>query len=375
MNDTAIQLACIALAAVIIVGIVIYTISQNSKNKGCSDLADGASPGGIGSGDATFDDIMGNFYVKSSYNSCATGDWTHGFVDACALSKVISHGCRMLDFEIYDMEGYPVVATSQKVKYGSKNSYNFVPLTAALKIIENEAFSGNINGSDPLFLNFRFATKHISVVDEVANLLTDSRYPTLSSRFLSPQYSAAEVQRRRDAAMKNITQGDTPIAVQDMPLRTLYQKVIIMADFGQLSNRIITSSKLYELVNVCPGDFQSYSYNEMLGMGPADIQAQALNFLAMGAPDDPANAVYKSADPDKITPFSNGVQFCAMNFQTADDTLLNYNKEFASFAFVMKPQTLRRDRNANKVTLPDQRKPAPPVDITTSTGQRIYIPT
>lgn len=366
------QLVCVAVAAVVVLGVVIYVISQNSKNKGCSNIADGVPPTSVGSGDMTFDDIMGNFYVKSSYNSCATGDWSHGFVDVCALKKVIGNGCRLLDFEIYDMDGEPVVATSQRVKYGSKESYNFVRLSEALKVVENEAFSVN-NGSDPLFLNFRFATQHPTICDEVAKLLTDARYTTLTSRLMPPQFSAAEVQRKRDAAMQNITQDETPKTIQDVPLRNLVQKVIILIDFGQLSNRIITTSKLYELVNVCKGDFQAYSYNEMLSMGPADVQAQALNFLAMSTPDNTSNSLYRSDDPDKITPYSNGVQFLAMNFQTQDDILKLYNSDFEKFAFKHKAANLRRNINASVVELDEPRPPAEPVDITTSTGNHIYI--
>ena len=127
-------------------------------------------------------------------------------------------------------------------------------------------------------------------------------------------------------------------------------------------------------MNVCQGDFQAYSYNEMLGMGPADVQAQALNFLAMATPDSSANSLYRSEKPDKVTPVSNGVQFCAMNFQTEDEVLALYNTDFEKFAFIRKPGNLRRNKDANKTVLPDPRPPEKPVDITTSSGQRIYIP-
>lgn len=368
------QLAWLAFSAVVIIAIIIYVISQNSKNKSCKEMTDGVAPMAIGSGDANFDDIMGNFYVKSSYNSCATGEWSHGYVDACALSKVIGHGCRLLDFEIYDMDGEPVVATSQRVKYGSKNSYNYVTLAAALKVVEGEAFSGNVNGTDPLFLNFRFATQHPQICDKVANLLTDARFSTLTSRLLPAQFSASEVQRKREAAMQSLTQDETPKTIQDMPLRKLVQKVIILVDFGQLANRQITTTKLYELVNVCQGDFQAYSYNEMLGMGPADVQTQAMNFLAMATPDSSTNVPYRSDKPEKVTPFSNGIQFCSMNFQNADEILGLYNADFEKFAFRRKPENLRRNKDANKTVLPDPRPPEKPVDITTSSGQRVYIP-
>jgi len=378
--SNAVQLGLLAVSAIIIIGVIIYVVNQNGKNNFCKAFIDpkseeaNATRGAVGARDLNFDDIMGNFYVKSSYNSCATGEWSHGFVDTCALKYAISLGCRFLDFEIYDIEGEPVVAMSQTLKYGSKNSYNHVALVEALKVVEAEAFSENNNGNDPLFLNFRFATQHPSICDKVANLLTDARFTTMTSRLMPPQFSAMEVEKNREADMQNLTQSETPKTIQDVPLKNLVQKVIILVDFGKHANRQVTTTKLFELVNVCQGDFQGYSYNEMLGMGPADIQAQALNYLAMASPDNSANAIFRSDNPEKVTPFSNGVQFCAMNVQTNDDVFKMYSEFFELFAFVRKPENLRRDKNANKVELPPDRPPAPPVDITTSSGQRVYIP-
>jgi hypothetical protein len=397
------QIVALAASAVVFVVILVYIIVENSKNNGCSKLGDLVKvTSAIGASDNKFNDILGNFYVKSSYNSCAMNEWKNDFVDTCALKRIIDSGCRFLDFEIYDVHGEPVVATSNVVKYGSKETYNHVPLTDVLKMIEQEALSSVSNSSDPLFLNFRFATQHTAIFDKVAVYLTDGRYTLLTSRLLEAQYSAPEIQKKLDKMAVNATATEVKVVtIQDLPLLKLRSKVIILADYGKLNNREIPNTRFYELVNVCGGDFQSYTANEMLSMGADEVRKQAYYHLAMATPDTWVN--YKPMDDsaDAVTPFSNGIQFCAMNFQNNDANLVKYGEFFKDFAFVnkepdhdkqvtskgyledlhrgdgvegFKVQRLRRDPNANKVDVDTTKVDKPKVDLVAASGQTIYIP-
>ena len=42
-----------------------------------------------------------DFYIKTAYNCCASGQFKNDYVGACALYNAIAQGVRCLDFEIY----------------------------------------------------------------------------------------------------------------------------------------------------------------------------------------------------------------------------------------------------------------------------------
>ena len=79
------------------------------------------------------------------------------WVNECALRYAIKESCRCLDFEIYDMNGRPVIGTTL-IKDGSvRDSYNFIEVKDAFNIINEMAFDESYTGcnEDPLIINFR----------------------------------------------------------------------------------------------------------------------------------------------------------------------------------------------------------------------------
>ena len=52
-----------------------------------------------------------DFYIKTAYNCCASGSYSHDFVDMCALENCIKLGARCLDFEVYSFDNKPVSYT------------------------------------------------------------------------------------------------------------------------------------------------------------------------------------------------------------------------------------------------------------------------
>jgi len=50
-----------------------------------------------------FDHMFRDYYIKTAYNCCSTGDYKNGVVSTCALKSVIKQGVRGLDFEIYSI--------------------------------------------------------------------------------------------------------------------------------------------------------------------------------------------------------------------------------------------------------------------------------
>jgi LacI family transcriptional regulator len=65
----------------------------------------------ISAQDPNFSYKLFDYYVKSSYNSCATGNFVNDWVDMCALKNTIKQGYRLLDFEIYDINQLPKIVS------------------------------------------------------------------------------------------------------------------------------------------------------------------------------------------------------------------------------------------------------------------------
>ena len=81
----------------------------------------------VNPGDASKQHNLRDYYIMSSYNSCANGDFKDGYVSLDALKYVIKKGARVLDFEIYNIDGNPVVACSTSNSFDFKGSYNSIP--------------------------------------------------------------------------------------------------------------------------------------------------------------------------------------------------------------------------------------------------------
>jgi hypothetical protein len=327
----AIYVGAVVIAAIIIAIAVFYALdNMNKRSKNCSNLTKSVPLQNITKEDVKYQRPLRDFHVKSSYNSCASGKYKNDWVDLCALSHAIKEGCRLLDFEIYDVKGIPVVAVSDSPKYTVKHSYNSIPLEQVLKRIEDEAFSGDINGMDPLFLNFRIKSDHIELMDAIALLLSSTRNGTLASRLLAPKYGFE-------------FQGGNFGRVQ---LRHLCQKVIIMTN----DNPKIDESKLSEFVNLAPSPlFRVLSFSGLASQDLTELTTFAQQRLVMIVPDNPDN--FTSA-----TGVTLGAQFSAMNFQTRDKNLEAYKAEFVKHgnnAFYIKANPYEQTEIPDATPLPE----------------------
>jgi hypothetical protein len=326
---SAVYIVAVVIAAVIISIAVLYALdNMNKRSKNCSNLTKSAPMQNITKEDARYTTPLRDFHVKSSYNSCASGQYKNDWVDICALSHVIKEGCRLLDFEIYDVKGVPIVAVSDSPKYTLKHSYNSIPLSRVLKCIEDEAFSGDVNGMDPLFLNFRIKSDHVELMDAIAKMLP--QYATLSSRLLAPKYGY-EFQGRNFGKI---------------PLRLLCQKVIIMTN----DNKQIDESKLSEFVNLAPSPlFRVLPFTGLASQDLEELTTFSQTRLMMIVPSTADN--YTSASTVTL-----GAQFSAMNFQTKDKNLEAYNAEFlknGNYAFYLKKTPYVEAEIPDAKTLPE----------------------
>ena len=92
--------------------------------------------------------LLRDYYIKAAYSACSTGKFHGGYVDTCALKHCIKQGARFLDFEIYSVDGEPVVACSanRENEPTMKGSYNHIPFDIVMRTVNDYAV---ISGRSP----------------------------------------------------------------------------------------------------------------------------------------------------------------------------------------------------------------------------------
>mgnify|MGYP006076718421 CR=1 FL=1 len=187
------------------------------------------------------DNNLGNHYIKTAYNCCSVAD---KWVNICALKYTIKEGCRCLDFEIFDVNGEPVVGTTLSKNGTEKDSYNHLKLSEVLETIHDMAFNrNNFQGTvyeDPLLLNFRIKSTSVNIYDK----MSDDIYDILNDKLLNTTYSFYN--RDNSLIISKPTDGSSNIFQK--PINDLKGKIIIMSSDCNLTT--MNKSKLSELVNV-----------------------------------------------------------------------------------------------------------------------------
>lgn len=104
---------------------------------------------------------MRDFFVKSAFNCCASGNFRNDYVNIESMNLAIRLGCRFLDFEVYTIDGTPCIATStNRENFNYKESFNHLELGSVLSNVQKNAMTsrGCKNYTDPLILHFRVKT-------------------------------------------------------------------------------------------------------------------------------------------------------------------------------------------------------------------------
>jgi len=335
------------ICIVLIVFMFLYVIRQYGK-RGCSSVVM-SKISGIGKADDRFNYRLRDFYIKSSYNSCSTGQFKNDWVDLCQLTNVIKQGYRVLDFEIYDVNGKAVVATSNSTKFTEKGTYNSIPIQEVIQLISTKAVSNSMttdscpNAFDPLILHFRMKTSH----SDIYNQLADAIVQHLDSKLLSNEHS-----------YENNGQN---LGMED--LKSFLGKVIILVDKTD-TNRI-RGTKMDELVNMMGGSafLRTLPYNDVIHTPDMD---ELIAFNKKNMTITYPNLSYQSKNYNSSSVMQYGAQMGCMCAQTNNTFLQAYNTLFeqAGTAFLLKPENLRY--------VPVTVDEPPPLDPNLSYGYKTY---
>ena len=269
-----------------------------------------------------------DFYIKTAYNCCASGQFKSDYISMCALQNVIKQGVRCLDFEIFCVDNIPVVGVSSIDVIGVKQSYNSLPISEVLKELNNIAFSETSgicpNPKDPLLLHFRIKTNNVNILNILASEIAEN----LGDKLLPIKYM-------RECNGTNITKN---------PIKDFMGKVVIMVEKNSTANSmplLYQSKNMWELTNVTTNSVFIHESRYMDIKNSNDLET-ITNFnkqnITLVLPDlSVSNINYVSTVPQAL-----GCQLMAMNFQNVDQNLLTYNELFENkeSAFVPKPNEL-----------------------------------
>jgi hypothetical protein len=262
-----------------------------------------------------------DYYIKSAYNACSGGNYKNGYVDTCILKDLLKQGIRGLDFEVYSVDGQPVVATSTSDSYCVKETFNSVKFSDVLNIIRDYAFASSTapNPFDPIILHLRIKSSNQEMYANFAKILESH-----NSMLMDKQYSF-EYYGKNFGTVK---------------LSDLAGKVVIIVDRSNLA--FMESDPFYEYVNMTSNSIfmRSLHYYDIINT-PDMVELIGYNKLnvTIGMPDKGSNPL----NPSSLTMRTYGVQMLAMRYQSVETNLEENDLFFdeAGHAFVLKPEKLR----------------------------------
>jgi len=331
----------LSVLAVILIWIMSYIITKlnlgqincaNIQSTNTNDVTLNSDWINSNSPDVQYRDLR-DYYIKTAYNCCASGEFRNDYVNLCALKNVIRQGVRCLDFEIYCMDNKPVVATSAIDVLGIKETYNSLPISDVLNEVSITAFSHNAttivnkkvvpqcpNPDDPLLLHFRLKTNDVKVLNTLGAVI--AKY--FSDRLMPIQYM-------KENNFKNMT---------GVPVKDMKGKVIIMVE--KTGPLLYQSNNLWEVTNVTTNstfirEMRYFDVKNISNMN--ELEEYNKQNMTIVLPDlKDTNENYTS-----YVPMAMGCQMCAMNFQNVDENLNAYNANFEKVksAFVLRPEKLR----------------------------------
>ena len=104
-----------------------------------------------------------DFYIKTAYNCCASGSYSHDFVDMCALENCIKLGARCLDFEVYSFDNKPIIALSSVNDHNIKETYNYLTFDSVMEKIRAIGLKSGVKSADV------FEYMYANEVDKIIN--------------------------------------------------------------------------------------------------------------------------------------------------------------------------------------------------------------
>jgi hypothetical protein len=155
------------------------------------------------------------YIIKASMNSAYNGST----MSIETLNDVMSHGCRFLDFEIFSVNGAPIVAYSSTGDKGNFESTNTLLLNDVIKAVSTGAFSGKApNPEDPLFLFLRFKTSNPEIHKTVKEIIDMNMKDMLYKKEVTKDTKLSNIKQKVVIIIDNLyylSLKNTPIVLSE----------------------------------------------------------------------------------------------------------------------------------------------------------------
>ena len=288
------------------------------------------------------------YEIKTAFHACSGGSLKNDYVNICNLKAVINQGVRCLDFQIFNINDEPVVATSTSDSYYVRETFNYVNFSDVMKTISDYAFSNGTapNYTDPLLIHLRIMSTEQKLYTNLANIF--KKYDNL---MLGNEYSYE----------------NNGLNIGAVPLLTFQNQVIVIVD--KINSAYLENTAFLEYVNLTSNSvfMRALTYYDVQNTPDlTELQVYNERDMSIVFPNDGSNP----GNPNGITCREAGCQMIAMRYQYVD-TYLEDNASFfdeAGYAFVLKPERLRY----NPVTIPDPTPQNPQYSYATRTASSDY---
>ena len=264
-----------------------------------------------------------DYYIKTAYNCCSTGDYKNGVVSTCALKSVLKQGVRGLDFEIYSEGDEPVVATSTVDSYYVKETINSTKFSDVMSLLTSYAFAaGSVpNPNDPIVIHLRFKSANVAMYNNLAKIFASSARKLLDTATYGNEYG-----------LKNFGK---------VPLVNLMDKIVLIVNN---KNRVFSEvPAFYKYVNMTSGAIfmRELQVTDIVN-NPNTIELADYNRRNMTICIPNAREI-SPQNPSSTLCRNLGVQMVATMYQDND---VNFEEQSFYFnteghAFVLKPAKFR----------------------------------
>jgi hypothetical protein len=289
---------------------------------------------------------LGQYAIKSSYNSAYTGT----FISLDAIKYVLSRGCRLLDFEIFLIEGKACVASTNDPANKIYTSKNYILLDDVLNCVAISGFnpSNCPNPTDPLFIQLRIQSQHEDLYE----------------------FCAIAISRQLSKRLAQDEESNILLVNKDTLITNLMSKVVIIVDkklapdYDQLSKCESNEKNCYNLkkyVNIESGGdhLKIHTYPSIFDYAytPYETQkhlATGIQRLKIIIPEVNTNKLSNPMALSIIVQYSMHM-ICSM-FYNLDDSLKNYERVFAAngsaFLSLADAEQLMRNSDKEPTTAP-----------------------
>lgn len=323
---------------IVVVFGIYFMYMYNLKDKECEVMAKFYPNANQKMTNTKTDKILKDYCIKAAYNCCSLGSYKNDYVGTCILKHILEQGVRFLDFEIFSINDYPVVATSVDNNFHEKQVYNYINFNEIIDIIQYNAFGINPNvknSGDPLILHLRFKSNNPIMFKNLNDILTNRQSDI---NMLDKTQMVSKSNKNKDG--KPVTElGETSIKVlKGKTCIIVDDSLKICSQCPAISSFIHMQTSINQLRLYPYYDIRQATSNTLTDM----LKYNTDTGMTICIPDRDNNP----GNPNLLVTNGSGNKLAidcnivAMRYQQMDDNLLIYNNVFDYFgrAFLTKSE-------------------------------------